>query len=60
MFIQYIAKCYVVCSNKFIYINAITEKLKEYENNREKYPTFDDFHPKLIELFKELSEKQKG
>ncbi|GFP75265.1 DUF4932 domain-containing protein [Clostridium fungisolvens] len=47
-------------SKNFIYINAITEKLKEYENNRDKYTTFDDFYPKLIEVFKELSEKQKG
>ncbi|WP_211142734.1 DUF4932 domain-containing protein [Clostridium aciditolerans] len=43
---------------KFIYINAISEKLKEYENNREKYPTFNDFYPELVQLFKELSIKQ--
>lgn len=44
--------------NKFIYINAISEKLKEYENNRDKYPTFNDFYPELIKLLKELSAKQ--
>lgn len=44
--------------NKFIYINAISEKLKEYENNRDKYPKFNDFYPELLKLFNELSAKQ--
>ncbi|WP_160688973.1 DUF4932 domain-containing protein [Clostridium sp. C2-6-12] len=43
---------------KFIYISAISEKLKEYENNRDKYPSFNEFYPELIKLFKELSIKQ--
>ncbi|GKX68521.1 DUF4932 domain-containing protein [Inconstantimicrobium mannanitabidum] len=43
---------------KFIFIKAITENLKEYEDNRDKYPTFNDFYPKLVEMFKELSNKQ--
>lgn len=43
---------------EFIYLKAITEKLKEYEDNRDKYPTFNDFYPKLLQLFKELSNKK--
>jgi hypothetical protein len=43
-------------NRKFIYLDALTEKLKEYENNRDKYKTFNDFYPKLLETLKELSD----
>jgi hypothetical protein len=41
----------------FIYIKSLSERLKEYENNRDKYPTFKEFYPRLIDDFKELSNK---
>ena len=35
----------------FIYIEPIIKSLKEYESNREKYKTFEEFYPKLIDSF---------
>ncbi len=35
----------------FVYIGALTDKLKEYESNRDRYPTFADFYPTLISAF---------
>ncbi|MBL4933724.1 DUF4932 domain-containing protein [Clostridium paridis] len=43
-------------NRKFIYLDALSEKLKEYENNRNKYKTFNDFYPKLLETLKEFSD----
>jgi hypothetical protein len=40
------------------YIPAICERLKEYEANRAKYKTYTDFFPRIIDLFKELSERE--
>jgi hypothetical protein len=37
----------------FIYFDNIIESLKEYEENRQKYPTFDLFYSKLINNLKE-------
>jgi hypothetical protein len=42
----------------FIYVKALCEQLEEYENQREKYPTFVDFFPELLKVFEELSEKR--
>ena len=42
-------------SNGFKYIIPIYERLKEYEVNRDKYPDFHSFFPRIIELFAELS-----
>ncbi|WP_415374562.1 DUF4932 domain-containing protein [Patiriisocius sp. Uisw_017] len=36
----------------FSLVNNIVEILKEYENNREKYPKFSEFYPILIERIK--------
>lgn len=36
-------------SEGFIYTKALTEALKEYENNRDTYPDFISFYPKLLE-----------
>ena len=44
-------------SNGFKYIIPIYERLKEYEVNRDKYPNFRSFFPRIIELFAELSSK---
>lgn len=39
----------------FIYIRELTNLLKnEYEPNRDKYPTFEDFYPEILNLLKEL------
>ena len=38
----------------FAYVEALTERLKEYEQNRDRYPTFHDFAPRLIAVFDEL------
>ncbi|HKR02855.1 MAG TPA: DUF4932 domain-containing protein [Pyrinomonadaceae bacterium] len=43
----------------FIYIEALAERLKEYESQPGKYPTFADFYPRLIEVFKEIQERDK-
>lgn len=41
----------------FFYIEAMCESLKNYENNRDKYPTFESYYPELIQVFKDLSEQ---
>jgi len=33
----------------FLYIDAITRKLEEYENNRDIYPTFESFYLELLQ-----------
>lgn len=41
--------------NGFIYIRQLTNLLKnEYEPNRDKYPTFEDFYPEILNLLKTL------
>lgn len=37
----------------FIYIRNIVQSLTEYEENRDKYPTFDLFYPSLLKELKE-------
>lgn len=34
----------------FKYIEAVIGKLKEYENNREKYEQIEGFYPELLEV----------
>jgi hypothetical protein len=43
----------------FIYIEALAERLKEYETQPGKYQTFADFYPRLIAVFKEIQERDK-
>lgn len=38
----------------FIYIEQIIEVLKEYENNRDKYKSFEEIYPQIIEVFKSI------
>lgn len=38
----------------FIYVKDLCEKLKRYENNREKYKDFKEFYLELISVFKEV------
>jgi hypothetical protein len=47
-------------SRSFFYVEALCKRLEQYENQRDKYPTFVDFYPELINVFKELSEKELG
>lgn len=44
----------------FVYIDALCDKLEEYEQKRDEYPTFADFYPELIKVFDELSQKDLG
>jgi len=39
---------------KFIYLPSMEEKIKEYENNRKSYTTFEDFFPELIKVLAEI------
>ncbi|MCM1991258.1 DUF4932 domain-containing protein [Oceanirhabdus seepicola] len=45
---------------EFLYVEALCEKLQEYENNRDRYKSFEEFYPELIKVFKELSEQDLG
>ncbi len=38
----------------FIYLHAVVQRLGEYEANRDRYPTFAEFFPRLVNLFGEL------
>ena len=39
----------------FAYVQALCESLVDYEKHRDTYPTFVDFYPELINVFKRLS-----
>ena len=38
----------------FIYVAALVERLKKYEEAHDKYSSFQEFHPRLIEVFREI------
>jgi hypothetical protein len=40
----------------FAYAEPLCKKLEQYENQRDKYPTFVDFYSELIKTFKALAE----
>jgi hypothetical protein len=42
-------------ASSFVYVEALAERLKEYEQHRDRYPTFRDFAPRLIAVFDELA-----
>jgi len=42
-------------SRGFIYIEPLCERLKQFEEQRDKYPTFEAFYPQIIDVFRELS-----
>jgi len=42
-------------ASSFAYVEALAERLKEYEQHRDRYPTFRDFAPRLIAVFDELA-----
>ncbi len=41
--------------NGFAYVPALVERLKEYEEHRDRYPDFASFAPRLIAVFGELA-----
>jgi len=43
----------------FIYIKYIDKKLNEYEDLRERYSTFEDFYPELVDLWENLYSRNK-
>jgi len=47
----------LMIAQRFIYADAIIEKLKIYENNRDLYKNFDEFVPELITVFNNISEE---
>ncbi|MGH4123505.1 MAG: DUF4932 domain-containing protein [Clostridium sp.] len=44
-------------TNGFYYIDGLCAKLEYYEKNRDKYASFEDFYPELINVFKNYSEQ---
>ncbi len=40
----------------FVYVRPLAERLKQYEAHRDKYPTFADFFPELVDEFDELAQ----
>lgn len=42
----------------FLYIDALVDRLVEYEANRDRYPTLESFFPRLISVFAELSDSK--
>jgi hypothetical protein len=44
----------------FFYVEALCKQLEKYENERNKYQTFADFSPELINVFKKLAEMNLG
>lgn len=41
-------------NKSFIYLPLLERKIVEYENNRDKYSTFEEFLPELIKAFSEI------
>ena len=44
----------------FVWTGDLADCLVEYEDHRDRYPTFDAFMPRIIEFFNEYSQKQKS
>jgi len=44
----------------FFYVEALSERLEQYERERDAYPTLVDFYPELIAVFRTLSESDLG
>ena len=43
---------------RYIYVDILCEKLKEYESNRGKYSSFQEFFPELIKCFSQINDEQ--
>ncbi len=45
----------------YTWVNRIYERLAEYESHRDKYTTFKEFYPRIVEVFQQAArEKQSG
>jgi len=44
-------------AQRFIYTEALTESLKKYEKQRDKYPLFSSYFPQLIQSFSNLDKE---
>jgi hypothetical protein len=44
-------------SRGFAYVEALADALKQYEQERDKYPTFRDFAPRLLGVLEDLSKR---
>jgi len=44
----------------FSYVRELCDKLKIYEKERENYPSFIDFYPELVKVFKNLADQDLG
>ena len=44
----------------FYYINDLCAKLAEYEMSRDRYGSFEEFYPELVNVFRDLSERNLG
>ncbi|MCK4421355.1 DUF4932 domain-containing protein [candidate division WOR-3 bacterium] len=44
----------------FFYVEDICKRLEQYEKQRGKYPSFEDFYPEIVNVFKEFSERDLG
>lgn len=42
--------------HRWIYLNPLIEALKEYEQNRTKYPTLEDFMPRIVSALKKVTQ----
>jgi hypothetical protein len=42
--------------HRWIYLNPLIEALKEYEQNRTKYPTLEDFMPNIVAAMKKVTQ----
>lgn len=39
----------------FAYVRPLYERLQQYEAQRERYPTFTDFYPRVVDVFADLA-----
>jgi hypothetical protein len=42
----------------FQYLSALVEELREYESDREQYPTLKDFYPRLLDRLEQAASRQ--
>ncbi len=43
----------------FVWAEELSDLLQTYEDNRDKYPTFESFFPEFVTFFSEYNEKAK-
>ena len=45
----------VYTASRYLYINPLCEKLRDYESSRDQYPALKDFFPELLSAFEDIS-----